>query len=618
MRRGRRLGALALVIGLVAVPAGAPQADDGAPGSWGSPFAEDPRFAERPPQTPEESTVIPAAASAAVLPDGRVLYWNGLQGSETGTYPQAVDISRVTTPSDSRVLDLSDPFEPEWTVPAVPHGGRDDMFCADVRILSDGRVIVVGGTRWGYDPLDTKESAPQLVDAFESGTGTPAPRGVSEVYGSNATRFFDPVGNGWDAPAASNMNYGRWYPTLLTLPTGDMFVASGVEQLITNERGLNVHETEILDLSTGTWRETGPNGSTSLPLFPRLHLLPSGKVFYTGTAQMWSPAGQAVDQALWAVQKAYDPLDPDSTWQVTGIGAFGPRSGVFSVMLPLTPENGYSAARFLIGGGTLGVTPGSYVANNLTEIVTVRETDAGTQSTSEIAAPLNNARWYSSGVLLPDGSVVAVSGGDRDEVIMPQTESAVRQAELWDPATQTWAPLASARRERTYHNTAVLLADGSVLVGGHAPLNSFYGPTGAASPGVVSNNLKDPSFEILRPPYLDRGPRPAITGVQSGVAWGSTFDLGVESGDGVGKVVLVRLPSTTHVTDADMRAVELSFTQGDGGALEVTAPPTSTVAPPGFYYLFALSEEGVPSKARIVKVGPETDPTPTSDPMPGA
>jgi hypothetical protein len=159
----------------------------------------------------------------------------------------------------------------------------------------------------------------------------------------------------------------------------------------------------------------------------------------------------------------------------------------------------------------------------LSELITVKD---GTSSSTQ-GPNLNIRRWYSSGVLLPDGSVVALSGGDKDEVIMPGTEAPVRQAELFDGTK--WMPLASGARDRTYHNSAVLLPDGTILVGGHSPINAGYGPKGDPAnddSGLFANNLKDPSFEIIKPPYLFRGERPTITKVQKGIAWEESVPTG--------------------------------------------------------------------------------------------
>ena len=80
---------------------------------------------------------------------------------------------------------------------------------------------------------------------------------------------------------------------------------------------------------------------------------------------------------------------------------------------------------------------------------------------------LNNRRWFHDGTILPDGTVLATNGGDKDSLQMPGYEVAVRQAEIYDPATDSWKPVASAARDRHYHETATLLPDGRVLVRGH-------------------------------------------------------------------------------------------------------------------------------------------------------
>ncbi len=557
-------------------------------GEWSPPFAENPLFAIRPPQTTAESEQTPPAVSMVMLPDGRVLYWGGLTGLEDCDAHLAADAGECGELSPTRILDVRS-ATPSWSTPTPEMGGGDDLFCADQRLLADGRVVAAGGTIYRSDPVDIPDVAP----------GT-SPGGTAELFGSNDTRTFNPATNTWTL--GSDMHYGRWYPTLVTLPNGKLFVASGVERLIYNDTMLNVHQTEIWDPATGTWTENGPTGETSLPLFARMHLTPDGKVFYGGTGQMWSPAGQAADEALWNVHRVYDPAT--NSWADAGVGAFGARSGAFSVMLPLSPP--YDKARILIGGGTLGTSPGSYVANKLSEIVTVQN---GVSSSVRVA-DLNNARWYSSGVLLPDGGVLAFSGGDRDEVIDPGSESPVREAELFDGTS--WTRLALGARDRTYHNSAILLPDGSVLVGGHSPINAHYGSDGDPAnddSGLFANNLKDPSFEVYRPPYLFRGARPSIAFVPRGIAWGSSFQVTTAQAGSISKAVLVRLPSTTHVTDADMRAVELPFTAGTG-TLSVTAPPNGSVAPPGYYYLFLLTDNGqglTPSKARIVRVSGTAD-----------
>ena len=553
-------------------------------GLWNKPIAELPVFAKRPPKDTKESTKIPPAVSMAMLPDGRVVYWGGLESLEDGQYPLASDAPNQVQSSRTRILDLRGP-QPIWRVPDPEDSGKHDLFCADQRLLADGRLIAVGGTVWESDPVENPAGRP-------GGTG--------ELFGSNATRFFDYGSEpGWKFNDEF-MHYPRWYPTLITMPDGRLLVASGVERLLYNDKGINVHQTEIFDPATNKWTENGTEGEVSLPLFARMHLLPDGTIFYSGVGQMWGPFGQAYDEAQWTTQKIYDP--EGNAWAVSGMGAYGARSGAFSVLMPLKAP--YKKASILIAGGTLGTSPGSYAANDLTEIVTVE----GGVSTSAPAAPLNNPRWYSSGVLLPNGHVLAFSGGDKDEVIAPATEAPIRQAELWNG--KVWKPLSTARRIRTYHNSAILLPDASVLVGGHAPINEGYGATGNPEPATGTSNLKDPSFEIFKPPYLFRGKRPKITRLQKGLAWSENFKLGVSSPNAIKRVALVRLPTTTHITDADQRTVYLKFKQTGARKLRVAGPPSGKIAPPGFYYVFVLRKNGkkglIPSKARIVEVNAQS------------
>src|SRR5207248_5137018 len=276
------------------------------------------------------------------------------------------------------------------------------------------------------------------------------------------------------------------------------------------DSGTNVEETETYNPATETWTDNGASGKRSLPLFPRLHLLPNGKVFYDGAGQVFSPDGQSYDEAMWNVDSVYDPAT--KSWTdvgIPGIGTPAPgfRGSTFSIMLPLAPP--YTSASFLTAGGELFPTPGSYFALPFSTINTV-DTAKGDALSTTSTGNLSTGRWYSTAVQLPDGTVAAFSGADRDEVESPGTEIPVTTPEIFDPATNTWTPAAGQAHPRSYHNTAVLLPDGRVLVGGHAPIPTLY-TKNLDLPGPFTPNHRDPSFEIFSPPYLFRGPRPTIT-----------------------------------------------------------------------------------------------------------
>jgi hypothetical protein len=424
--------------------------------------------------------------------------------------------------------------------------------------------------------------------------------GAIELEGLRNTNLFDYKTNSFSTGGA--MKYGRWYPGVVIGPDGKPTVFSGVTQLISDTQLSQVRRTETYDAATNSWTEnySGPESENSLPLQPRMILTPDGKFFYPGVGQMWGPFGQAADEATMALQQSFDLQS--KTWEVKGLAPLGARSGAFTIPLQLQPP--YDKMTILISGGTLGPPPGNWVpANPFSTLTTV---DASGNVANQMTGNLNHARWFHSGILLPDGQVVVVGGGDKDEVIDPGTEIPIHAAELYNPATGQWTEVASHQRDRTYHNSALLLPDMRVLLGGHAPIAAHYGGPNTDQGAPFSNNDNDPSFEVWSPPYLFRGPRPAITHTQAGVAYGEKFTIGTPQADEIESVLLIKTPSPQHVNDSDQRTLALAFNKTGSGTLEAVTPPSGTVAPPGYYYLVIqrkTPQGPVPSVARIVKVG---------------
>lgn len=568
---------------LLPAEAGAAQA-----GLWLPPFSEGgPSFR---PQNDEESKRYPTAVSVAVLADGRILYWNGLEGTEDIVGSAGLNGGQWGGQGRARILDLSG-SEPRWSVPTPEAGVSGDMFCSDQRTLADGRVVIAGGTEW--------------VNDYEVG-----PAGLTELLGTKTTQLFDPRTNAFTG--SDPMHKRRWYPSMVTLGDGCLVAFSGVSKLLWNSQLVgehggeaseplprNVVEVEMWEMEDERWLLEPASANRSLPLYPRMHLLPSGRILYTGAGQMWGPAGESYDQITWNIKALYHP--EEKTWEELGIEPYGARSGAFSVLLTLRPP--YDGATVLVGGGTSAImAPGAYVATDLSELITERAD--GSVVTTE-GPRLANRRWFSTGVLLPDGTVAVFSGGNVDHVVDPGSESAIRMAELYDPTTNTFSNLSEGSRERTYHNSAALLPDGSILVGGHSPLPAHYGEHGPSGVPGAASNYKDPSFEIYRPPYLFRGSRPVIEKAPKELRRGTEEAIHTPDAARIDSAVLVRTPAQTHTVDGDQRAVELEITEVKNKKVTVRVPASGDVLPPGQYYLFlnATSAKGlVPSVAPIVSV----------------
>ena len=627
-------------------------------GRWTAPFEEGGAGVPRCVPADDGSGFVvckPTAQAAAVLPDGRVFYYNGLESWENAQYSTFTSAAPSSRDSQARILDLRS-GTPEFTIPTPSNGGQPnpnirqgqrtpddptgiagipgrpgdglvgsiwdalggpaydptappddtaandaDLFCADLMALPDGRILIAGGTDWYNEPA--------LLDR---GDGDPVDAGVGELEGLRSARILDPATDAFSA--TGSMKYGRWYPTLVELGDGKVLVASGVTKLIKDTQGSQVRRTETFDPATNRWTEnyTGPASENTLPLVARLVLAPNGKVFYTGVGQMWGPFGQSLDEALFGFQQFFDPATKQ--WEPVGLAPVGARSGASVVPLLMTAP--YDIMQLLTFGGTLGPPPGGYAAVPLSTLTTI---GAGGQVANELTGNLNHRRWYPSGVLLPDGTVFGVGGADKDEVIDPGTEIAVKVPELYDPATGRWTEVAAHTRDRTYHNSALLLPDMRVLLGGHSPLAGHYAGPNRDQGRPFANNDKDPSFEVWSPPYLLRGERPRITGAPAGLAYGNHVTLRTPDAADIASVVLLRTPSPQHVMDPDQRGLSLTFTRTGPDTLDVVAPPDGIAAPPGNYYLVvnkAHPDGPIPSVARIVNVSAAGDAAEAPQPFP--
>jgi galactose oxidase len=199
-------------------------------------------------------------------------------------------------------------------------------------------------------------------------------------------------------------------------------------------------------------------------------------------------------------------------------------------------------------------------------------------------------RAYSSSVVLPNGQVVVIGGQARPTPFSDLKP--VLAAELWDPITRNFSTLASMRIPRTYHSVALLLQDGRIFVGG-----------GGLCGNCQTNHA---NAEIFTPPYLlnpdgTNAQRPTITQAPSTTTYGAK--IAVTTNAAINQFALVRLSSITHTVNNDLRRIPLSFVSTGTNAYSLQIPVSRGVAIPGYYMLFALNNAGVPSVAKVIKIG---------------
>ncbi len=384
---------------------------------------------------------------------------------------------------------------------------------------------------------------------------------LTDGDGINQAFTYDYRTNAWTALPV--MNQRRWYPTATTLSDGTVLVSSG--SYIENGIFIINDVPQIWDGQQ--WRATVD--FIGLPLYPHMHVAPDGQVFMAGSnarTYLLNTDGSGT----------WTPLPEPGGVRRNGERQYGP-----SVM--------YDAGKVVyIGGGNDGPTD---VPTAAAEVIDLGADPPAWRAIASMRFP----RRQHNAAILADGSVL-VTGGTRGPGFNDLSPGMpVHVAELWDPVTEGWQELAAEDVDRCYHGTAVLLPDATVLSAGSGEF-----AVGGDQPNDPRDSHRD--AQIFHPPYLFQGPRPEITSAPEEISYGETFSLEI-SGPEVGKVTWIRLPSVTHAFDQNQRINVLEFSL-DGGSLTVTAPERPEICPPGHYMLFVLSAAGVPSLARIARIGP--------------
>jgi hypothetical protein len=309
-------------------------------------------------------------------------------------------------------------------------------------------------------------------------------------------------------------------------------------------------------------------------LYPSMILMQDGRLFYTGSHVFGNglpgTGASIYDYAAGAITP------------VPGLQRKDERDQSMSVLLPPAQDQ-----RVLtLGGGNIDSNPD---ANRLTDVIDLKQADPAYTAgpllptgklTGGVPQTAGQGKMYLSAVLLPDGKVFETGGA------LHNRADPVYEASMFDPATNTFtAGMAVDPVPRTYHSSAFLLPDGRVMAVGDNPGNGSF----------------DMRISVYSPPYLFRGGRPQILDLpQNRWGYGSTQQISVDSP--VLKAALIRPAAVTHSSDPNQRYVDLPMSvNGNTIGLNVTSNPN--IAPPGWYMLFVVGTNGVPSVARWVHVG---------------
>jgi hypothetical protein len=431
------------------------------------------------PWDPPQSTGNVVAIHAAIMPaypvlenshpgDGQILLMGGdnhVKQNNDGTHHDYNHAALLNCRYPDRPLKHVDC--PNW-----------DLFCCGHAMRQDGHLVIAGGTEKFDHSLQEEElhykhfTAHNHAAVFDGSKFIPLPDMVPEPNTN------PPKGG------------GHWYPTLITLKTGEVYAFGGHPMKDDTRHTNNTPET----LSLGdqpSWRAHPDLGYSHVGephSYPRMHLLGNGHIFISSQVpfeygNLNNHKNLIVDPETGAVNQVTDL--PDTSYHSFQCP---------SVMLPLLSAEGYKTRILLCGGAS-------------SQIFDFTRKESGWQMvTRDQTTPRINAM----ATLLPTGQVLLTGGaagegrdlnqqntGQRPELYTPSIDKGIQTYQLG--GVGSWETLNDpAEKLRNYHSTALLMPDGRVwTAGGNGP-NQPDGPP---------DTTVQQTMEIFTPPYAS-GERP--------------------------------------------------------------------------------------------------------------
>nr|CAG8539011.1 1514_t:CDS:2 [Entrophospora candida] len=408
------------------------------------------------------------------------------------------------------------------------------------------------------------------------------------------------------------MNSPRWYNTMVSLPNGGLLNFGGSKRATK----INTHELENLSF------ETVPKDDTPIDyevdflietfpynLYPTVMVLPGPK------EQTWLFLAANSKAEIWDyVSRSTVKKLPD----IPGGPRYYPLTGS-TALLPLSYEDNYTSAEFIICGGGSADTlvPDSPAANDCAR---VNITDPNPVWKLEPFGNMPNGRIMGDTIHLPDGTLMFINGAGQGYAGWDKgpfdnrlhTASLPQKAPLiYDPKADEanrWRVLAEDPLVRVYHSVASLLPDSTIFVAGSNP-NPSYCDT--------CEYPTEYRVEIFTPPYLltgaDQAEIKSVAGtsdlnavhIKTRVSYGQVITVIVETDDEEPQFTasIIHMGFITHSTHMSSRIILLKIQQLiriDGGfAVDLTMPPNSNTLPPGRHHYLYVLNKGIPAVTAV-------------------
>ncbi|XP_073016123.1 aldehyde oxidase GLOX [Primulina eburnea] len=380
----------------------------------------------------------------------------------------------------------------------------------------------------------------------------------------------------------------RWYATNQILPDGRIIIVGGRGQF----------NFEFYPVSSNAFwlnflRETSDENENNL--YPFLHLLPDGNLFIFANTRsiMFDYKQNKVIREFPAIPGG----EPRNY----------PSSGS-SVLLPIDENNPNEAEVMICGGAKHNAFRLARRGTFLRATATCGRLNVTEMKPAWKMENMPMARVMSDMLLLPNGDILIINGAGSGTAGWENARDPITRPVIYKHNSKSknrFASMAASPKPRLYHSTAILLADGRILLGGSNP-HVYYNFTNVEFP-------TDLSLESFSPPYLSPQfdtTRPRILRADEMVRYKNSFSLAFTIPTFLGmSSVSVRIiaPSfNTHSFSMNQRMVVLKVVRVSGIGSNLyravgLGPSTREIAPPGYYMLFVVHAY-TPSSAVWVKI----------------
>ncbi|CAL1705107.1 unnamed protein product [Somion occarium] len=555
----------------------------------------------QPQELPSQQAAKPAGApfmqNLVVNPTPQS-HWTMLQEGTTGVHAMQLSVisethAIIVDKVEHNLLTISG--HPAWaalynlkTHALKPLNMQSNSFCAGGTFLGNGTLINVGG-----NPV-----VDDITNAADFG----------DVDGLQAIRIFEPCDSEdvdncdmYENHSRIRMASPRWYNTVLRISDGSAMIIGGskkggwINNQTTNNPTIEYFPPKFgglpiqLDFLLYTMNSN---------LFPIAISLPDERVFMAANRDAMIYNWKTNTE----VKLPQIPNGVRVTYPMTGTG----------ILLPLTPENGYTPEVLICGGSAVDDTKADYEISSQdpasAQCSRIILSDNGIAAGWQVEQ-MPEARIMPDAVLLPTGQVLIANGAKTgisgygnvaDQVGASNADNPVFTPVLYDPRAPVGQRFSSVGMPtsdipRLYHSVATLTPEGNIMVAG-------------SNPNLDRSETKygtEYRVEWINPPYMNMA-RPALvegSARPKKIDFFQDFQLQVDLPQNAQdiRVVLMDLGYVTHAVHSNSRLVHLPSSL-DGNTLTVTGPPNAGIYPPGPGFIYIVVG-GVPSVGMKVMIG---------------